>query len=251
MNLEEIKTQWQEAPPWQKLLVAIILPAVVGGALWFYYIAPLIDKKIELQNKKEQLQSEIESLRLMARESIITQLTEQLNKLLEEEKLKRKELEEVVGDIPKADEVERVLSRINSISIRHNVVIGSISMSAPKVKRYEMVDTGEGKVIRPVAEPQAQQNQAGNQSGGNVVRGRVSSGRQVSNQGAAAQMKGVPIKVVEVNLKLIGSTKDIYGVLRSIHKRGIASYPRVISIKPMPEKNAVDAVISLDIILQN
>ena len=251
MNIEEIKAQWQEAPPWQKLLVAIILPVVVGGALWFYYIAPLIDKKIELQNKKEQLQSEIENLRLMARESIITRMQEQLEKLKEEEKEKKKELEKVVGKIPKAGEIEKVLSQINSISIMHNVVIGSISMSTPKTKRYELVSSGDTKFVRPVAEMQSQTQQAKGQQGGRVVRGRVSSGRQQTSQTTTAQQRGIPIKVVEVNLKLIGSSKDVYGVLRSIHKRGIASYPRLISIKPLPEKNAVDVTVSLDIILQD
>ncbi len=216
--LEQFREQWASAPIWQKLLVAIILPTVVAGAIWFYMIKPTVERKKAVEAEIAQLQQEINQLKGLIQPGIIAQLEKELANLKELEKKTRLEVERVVGKIPTEGEIEKILGEINFLAGVRNLVITSITISSPQVMNLMVVKTPSGKVVR--------------QAGG--------------GQGSG----GVPVKAIRISMNLEGKTQDLYLFLESLQKKGLVSFPRSLAITPVEREGRVKAQMSVDIIVQ-
>ena len=229
--LEKIKQQWAIAPLWQRLLIVIIAPAVVIGALYFYMIKPNIEKKKELEGQVAQLKQEIDKYTRMIRPGVLKKLEKQLEDLKKQEEETKEELEKVVGKIPTREEIERILGEINFMAGIRNLVITRLAVSQPRVTNLQLVEAGEQKIVKVVSTQQGNQRQ---QQGG---------------QNQQAQV-GIPVTTMEVQMTIEGTTSDLYGFLESLYRKGLVSYPKSVRISPVKNANIVTAQVVIDIILQ-
>ncbi len=216
--LEQLREQWENAPVWQKLLVAIILPTVIAGAIWFYMIKPTAERKKAVEAEITQLEQEISQLKALIQPGIIEQLEKEILKLQELEKKTRAEVERVVGKIPTEEEIEKILGEINFIAGIRNLVITSITISQPQVMNLTVVQTPSGKLVREA--------------------------------GGGGQSGGVPVKAIRVSMNLEGRVKDLYLFLDTLQRKGLVSFPRSLVITPVEGEGKVKAQMSVDIIVQ-
>ncbi len=230
-----LKEQWEAAPLWQRVLVVLIMPVVVIGAVWFYVIKPAEEEKDRLLSQREQIRQEIEWYSRMTRPQIIENLEKQLDELKIKEEEKRKELERVVGNIPTLKEMERVFGDINRIALRHGLVITRISLSEPRVQNFQLVERNGKKIVQVTVQ---QQNRVQEQQG----RGRNAPPEE-------PQTGGVPIKTMEISMSLEGNAQSVYNFLRDVQRRGLLSYPKSLKIELLKE-GSVSADVVIDVILQ-
>ena len=232
--LERITQQWANAPLWQRLLILIIAPLVIIGAIYFYNIKPNIEKKKQLELQAVQLKQEIDKYSRLIQPGALRELEEQLKSLLQEEEKTRAEVEKVVGKIPTKEEIERILGEINFMAGIRDLVITRIAVSQPRVTNLLVVEAGERKIVKLAS--QSKRNQQGN-------RGQA----QQTPQGGTP---GVPVTMMEVQMTLEGKTSDLYGFLESLYRKGLVSYPKSVRISPVKNANIVTAQVVIDIILQ-
>ncbi|GEM_PF-2034346 len=241
--LERIKQQWANSPLWQRLLIVIIAPAVVIGALWFYTIKPNIEKKKELEGQIAQLKQEIEKYNRLIQPGVLKKLEQQLEELKKQEEMTRTELEKVVGKIPTREEIERILGEINFMAGIRNLVITRIAVAQPKVTNLQLVEAGDRKLVKVVA----QQKQPPNRR--MARRNRQAKGPQ-PNQQQKPQQAGIPVTTMEVQMTVEGRTSDLYSFLESLYRKGLVSYPKSVRISPVKGANMISADVIIDIILQ-
>ena len=234
--MASFKEQWEAAPLWQRVIVVLILPAVLVGAIWFYVIKPDMETRDRLVSQREQLKQEIAKYRRLIRPQVIENLKKQLEELKKKEEEKRKELEKVVGDIPTQEEIEKVFGEINSIALSNNLVITRIAISQPRVKNFQLTEKDGKKMVKLVA---AQPEQR---------RGRRTARRGKKQQ--QPQAAGVPVTTMEVAMSLEGTTRSVYGFLGKIYEKGLVSYPKSVKIKPLRDRGLVSADVVIDVILQ-
>lgn len=232
--LERITQQWATAPLWQRLLILIIAPLVIIGAIYFYNIKPNMEKKKQLELQAAQLKQEIDKYSRLIQPGALRELEEQLKSLLQEEEKTRAEVEKVVGKIPTKEEIERILGEINFMAGIRDLVITRIAVSQPRVANLLVVEAGEKKIVKLAS--QNRRNQQGN-------RGQA----QQTPQGGTP---GVPVTMMEVQMTLEGKTSDLYGFLESLYRKGLVSYPKSVRISPVKNANIVTAQVVIDIILQ-
>ena len=225
--MANFKEQWEAAPLWQRAIVVLIFPVVIVGAIWFYVIKPDMERRDKLISERNQLRQEIEKYRRLIRPQVIENLKKQLEELRKEEEQKRKELEQVVGKIPTQEEIEKVFGEINSIALSKNLVITKIAVSRPQVRRFQLIDKGDRKIVKP-----------------------VNTNPQQRGRKPQTQTTGVPVTTVEVALSLEGTTDSVYGFLKKIYEKGLVSYPKSIRIKPVADKGMINADVVIDVILQ-
>jgi hypothetical protein len=235
--MPSLKEQWEATPLWQRVVVAVMLPLVAVGAVWFYVIKPDMERKERLIKEKKQLTQEIAKYKRLIRPGALKSLESQLEKLKKEEEAKKKELERVVGKIPTQEEIEKVFGEINQIAVSRDLIITRIALSPPKVQNLQLIEKDGKKLIKPVA--QASQRQQPRR------RGRKKAPPQRSTS-----LPGVPVTTMEVAMELEGTAKNIYSFLKAIHKKGLISYPKSVSIKPIKDKGRVSASVVIDVILQ-
>ncbi len=228
-----IKEQWEAAPLWQRLLIVIIFPAVVIGAIWFYVINPDTERKEKLLSEKKQLTQEIERYRRMIKPQILENLKRKIDELKKKEEEKRRELEKVVGKIPTQEEIEQVFGEINRIAIEKNLIITRIRLSQPKTRNLQLVEKDGRKFVRVVAQEE-----------------RSSRRRRQKRRTGTVKKVGVPVTTMEIAMSLEGRTKDVYAFLNSIYEKGLVSYPKSIKIRAGKGGRAVSADIVIDVILQ-
>jgi len=198
-----------------------------------YVIQPDKEELDRLTRERDQLQREITRYKRLIRPQALKPLEEQLAKLKEEEKIKREELEKVVGEIPTQQEIEKVFGRINNIALSKEVVITRIALASPKTQNLQLVEKDGKKFVKVVATQQQQKQR----------RGR----RKAQTQAKSA---GVPLLTMEVSMNLEGETENIYAFLKEMHRRGFLSYPKSVSIKPIGKNGIVSASVVIDVILQ-
>ncbi len=235
--MASFKEQWEAAPIWQRVIVVLILPAVLVGAIWFYVIKPDMETRDRLVSQREQLKQEIAKYRRLIRPQVIENLKKQLEELKKKEEEKRKELEKVVGDIPTQEEIEKVFGEINSIALSNNLVITRIAISQPRVKNFQLTEKDGKKMVKLVAAQPEQRR-----------RGRRTARRGKKQQ--QPQAAGVPVTTMEVAMSLEGTTRSVYGFLRKIYEKGLVSYPKSVKIKPLRDRGLVSADVVIDVILQ-
>ncbi|EDP74567.1 type 4a pilus biogenesis protein PilO, partial [Hydrogenivirga sp. 128-5-R1-1] len=177
--MPSLKEQWEATPAWQRMVVAVALPLVAIGAVWMYVIKPDMETKDRLTKEKQRLNQEIAKYKRIIRPGALKKLEEQLENLKKEEEAKKKELAEVVGDIPTRKEIEKVFGEINRIAVSKNLVITRISLSSPRTQNLQLVEKGGKKFVKPAV----QQQQKGR-------RGRGRRGRAKKKQ---APVQGIPI----------------------------------------------------------
>ena len=236
--MPSLKEQWEATPVWQRVVVAVVLPLVAIGAVWFYMIKPDMEQKERLTKEKKQLSQEIAKYKRLIRPGALKRLEEQLEKLKEEEKVKKTELEKVVGKIPTQEEIEKVFGEMNDIALSKNLIITRIALSPPRTQSLQLVERGGKKFVRLVG--QAQQGRKGRRVRRAQRRGKVKKPAQV----------GIPVTTMEVSMNLQGKTEDVYSFLEAIYRRGLVSYPKSVSLKPIRGKGMVDAAVTIDVILQ-
>ena len=234
--LEKIKQQWAIAPLWQRLLIVIIAPVVVIGAVYFYAIKPNVEKKKQLEAQVVQLKKEIDKYTRMIRPGVLKKLEKQLEELKKEEEQTREELEKVVGKIPTREEIERILGEINFMAGIRNLVITRLAVSQPRVTNLQLVESGDQRIVKVVSAQKGKRNQ---QQGG----------KKGGNQNQQAQV-GIPVTTMEVQMTIEGTTSDLYGFLESLYRKGLVSYPKSVRISPVKNANIVTAQVVIDIILQ-
>ena len=225
--MANFKEQWEAAPLWQRAIVVLIFPIVIVGGIWFYVIKPDMERRDKLISERDQLRQEIEKYKRLIRPQVIENLKKQLEELKKEEEQKRKELENVVGKIPTQEEIEKVFGEINSIALSKNLVITKIAVSRPQVRRFQLVDRGGRKIVKP-----------------------INTNTQQRGKKTQAQTVGVPVTTVEVAMSIEGSTDSVYGFLKKIYEKGLVSYPKSIRIKPVANKGIISADVVIDVILQ-
>ena len=235
--MASFKEQWEAAPIWQRVIVVLILPAVLVGAIWFYVIKPDMETRDRLVSQREQLKQEIAKYRRLIRPQVIENLKKQLEELKKKEEEKRKELEKVVGDIPTQEEIEKVFGEINSIALSNDLVITRIAISQPRVKNFQLTEKDGKKMVKLVAAQPEQRR-----------RGRRTARRGKKQQ--QPQAAGVPVTTMEVAMSLEGTTRSVYGFLRKIYEKGLVSYPKSVKIKPLRDRGLVSADVVIDVILQ-
>ncbi len=235
--MASFKEQWEAAPIWQRVIVVLILPAVLVGAIWFYVIKPDMETRDRLVSQREQLKQEIAKYRRLIRPQVIENLKKQLEELKKKEEEKRKELEKVVGDIPTQEEIEKVFGEINSIALSNNLVITRIAISQPRVKNFQLTEKDGKKMVKLVAAQPEQRR-----------RGRRTARRGKKQQ--QPQAAGVPVTTMEVAMSLEGTTRSVYGFLRKIYEKGLVSYPKSVKIKPLRDRGLISADVVIDVILQ-
>ncbi|RLJ71018.1 pilus assembly protein PilO [Hydrogenivirga caldilitoris] len=233
--MPSIKEQWEATPLWQKAVVSVALPLVAIGAVWFYVISPDMEKKDKLLKEKDQLNQEIARYKRLIRPDALKSLEEQLEKLKKEEEVKKQELEKVVGKIPTQEEIEKVFGEINDIAASKELIITRISISPPRTQSLELVESEGKKFVKTAAQPQQQQKRRG---------------RAPQKQAQPVAERGVPVTTMEVSMNLEGTTENLYSFLEAIYKRGLVSYPKSLSIKPVSGKGTVEAAVTIDVILQ-
>lgn len=227
-----LKEQWGAAPLWQRVLIVLILPMVIIGAVWFYVIKPDMETRNRLLSQRTQLKQDIERYKKMIKPKVLDTLRKQLEELNKEEERKRMELEKIVGEIPTYEEIERVFGEINSIALSKNLIITKLSLSQPKTQNLQLVEKEGKKLVKVVTQAQPQRGQRGR---------RTPSKRQ--------QVQGVPVTTMEMSMSLEGRAQDVYEFLEAIHTRGFVSYPKSVRIKPAKE-GTVGADVVIDVILQ-
>ncbi len=240
MQLDRIKAQWAATPLWQRLILAILLPLVVAGAIWFYVIKPDIEKRDRLLGERAQLQREIEKYRQLIKPQVLERLQKQLENLKAKEEEKKKELERVVGRIPTVEEVEKIFGEINTIAGYRNLVITKIALSQPKTLNLQLVEKEGRKLVRSVTVEQRK------------VRGRRprKAPPQKKKQPRQQQPRGVPVTTMRVTMNLEGKSSSIRDFLKDIQRRGLVSYPVSLKMKPSREGGTVSADVVIDVILQ-
>ncbi len=236
MQLDKVKAQWEATPLWQRLVLVILFPLVVAGAIWFYVIKPSVETKERLIKEKKQLSQEIAKYRRMIKPQVLESMKKQLEALKAEEEKKKKELERVVGKIPTVEELEKVFGEINFLASLQNLVITKISLSQPRTLNLTLVEKEGKKIVQPVITQQPQQ-----------IRRR---GKPPPKKTKKPPQKGVPVTTVRVNMNLEGSSIGVYRFLKSIQERGLVSYPVSVSVKPLREGGVVSAEVVIDVILQ-
>ena len=235
--MASFKEQWEAAPLWQRVIVVLILPTVLVGAIWFYVIKPDMETRDRLVSQREQLKQEIAKYRRLIRPQVIENLKKQLEELKKKEEEKRKELEKMVGDIPTQEEIEKVFGEINSIALSNDLVITRIAISQPRVKNFQLMEKDGKKMVKLVAAQSEQRR-----------RGRRTARRGKKQQ--QPQAAGVPVTTMEVAMSLEGTTRSVYGFLRKIYEKGLVSYPKSVKIKPLRDRGLVSADVVIDVILQ-
>ncbi|WP_457601004.1 type 4a pilus biogenesis protein PilO [Hydrogenivirga sp.] len=237
--MPSLKEQWEATPVWQRMVVAIVLPLVVIGAVWLYVIKPDMERRDKLVRDKQQLEQEIAKYKRLIKPGALKRLEDQLEKLKEEEEQKKLELEKVVGKIPTQEEIEKVFGEINEIALSKNLIITRIALSQPKVQNLQLVEKGGRKFVKVAGQPQQKQKR------------RARRGRRGKAKAKKAPVRsGVPVTTIEVSMNLEGTTEDISRFLEAIYKRGLVSYPKSVSLKPDKGKGVVSASVVIDVILQ-
>jgi hypothetical protein len=237
-----LRDQWANTPLWQRALLLIIFPAVVVGALWFYMVKPTLEERDRLRQERQRLLQEINRYRALIKPEVLQRLRDQIAKLEEEVKKKREELEKVVGKIPTQKDLERILGEMNYIAGLRELVITRISLSRPKVQRFQLVEKDGRKVVQVVAQPQRAQVRR-------TVRRPPRRGEQRRPERPPEQ-QGIPIVTVEIAMTVEGKTRNIQAFLTDLHRRGLVSYPKAVRIKPLREEGKVSADVVIDVILQ-
>ncbi len=218
--MESLKEQWANAPLWQRILVLAILPIVVVGMIWFYVIEPKKTELQELISKEKSLKQEINRYRRLLDPNSLKALEKQLERLKKEREVKKRELEAVVGKIPKYNEVDKVLDAINTIAIRNDILITSISIGTPKTLRFELIDKNKIKILKE------------------------------SGEGSSSDVSGVPLDILEVKLKLKGKAIDVYSFVHDIASGNLLSYPSSLSISSDNSEGSVVADFVMNVVLQ-
>ncbi len=232
-----LKEQWEAAPLWQRVILVVIFPTVVIGAIWFYVIKPDIEKKKRLIQEKIQLAQEINRYRKLIRPEVLENLKKQLEGLKEQEEEKKKELERVIGKIPSRKEIEKVFGEISRIASARNLVITRIVLSEPKVQNLQLIEVEGKKFVKVMVQQQQKQQARGFRS-------------QQKKKRTSQKTDGVPVTVMEISMSLEGRTEDVYSFLKSIHRKGLVSYPKSVKIKPIENEGMVNANVVIDVILQ-
>ncbi len=238
MDLDKVRAQWNATPLWQRLILVVILPLIVAGAVWFYVIQPDMEKKDRLVKQRAQLQQEIDRYKKLIRPGVLEGLQKQLEELKLREAEKKKELERVVGKIPTVEEVEKIFGEINTIASARNLVITRIALSQPKTTSFLLVEKEGKKLVKPVAAEQKQ------------VRGRRPPRKKPAPRQQQPQQKGVPVTTMRVTMNLEGKSASINRFLRDIHRRGLVSYPVSLRINPSAGEGVVSAEVAIEVILQ-
>jgi len=236
MQLDRIKAQWAATPLWQRLILVILLPLVIAGAIWFYIIKPDIEKRDRLRGERAQLQREIERYRQLIKPQVLERLQKQLGTLRAKEEEKKRELERVVGRIPTVEEVEKIFGEINTIAGYRDLVIVRIALSQPKTLNLQLVEKDGRKFVKPVTVEQRK------------VRGRKP--RKAPQQKKQPQPKGVPVTTMRVTMNLEGKSSSIRDFLKDLQRRGLVSYPVSLKMKPSRNGGVVSADVVIDVILQ-
>lgn len=235
--LGNLRDQWANTPLWQRALLLIIFPAVVVGAVWFYMVKPAVEERDRLRQERQRLIQEINRYRALIKPEVLERLRVQIAELEKEVERKREELEKVVGKIPTEKDLERILGEVNYLAGMRDLVITRISISRPKVQNLQLVEREGRKIVQVVAtQPQGRQ-----------VR-RTARGQPQRQQ--QPQQRGIPIMTVELSMTAEGKTKNIQAFLTDLHRRGLVSYPKSVTIKPVRGEDRVSAEIVIDVILQ-
>jgi len=238
MQLDRLKAQWSATPVWQRLILVILLPLVVAGAIWFYVIKPDMERRDRLVRERTQLVQEIAKYKQLIKPQVLESLQKQLESLKVKEEEKRKELERVVGKIPTVEEVERIFGEINTIASARGLVITKIALSQPRTVNLQLMEKEGRKFVRQVATPKRKPT------------GRRPPRRQPQKKTREPQQRGVPVTTMRVTLNLEGKSSSVYSFLKDVQRRGLVSYPVSLKISPSKPEGNVSASVVIDVILQ-
>ena len=213
MALEDLKAQWEQAPTWQKIVVLTIFPALVGFAIYYYGISPLLKEREELINRREHVKVQVEQLKKLAqRPQILDELRRELEKLLEQERRVKEEFERKVGELPTSDRIDIILGKLNSHLFKRGLTVLRVSLSEPVTKTFNLEKTGDKL--------------------------RVVEAKQ-----------GLSVKVVEVEMVVEGSARQVIGFLKDLRSSKVISYPKSLTMD-RGKSDKLRSVITIVLVLR-
>ncbi len=107
--------QWETAPLWQRLIIAVVFPVVVAGSLWFYLVSPQKEEIQRLKEERMQKRQELVRLNGLLKGNLLERLSQERDKLLRELQEKQKQL----GYVLEVERSPQIFRSIDSIISRN------------------------------------------------------------------------------------------------------------------------------------
>lgn len=233
--LGELKEQWDAAPLWQRILIALILPAVVAASLWFYGIQPLLNEKADLENKKQNLSFEINKYTALIRGNVIAKLEKKVQELEVEKQRKEEEMFKKLGFVP--SKVDDILDYIGKLSFKNDIVILSVGVGSINDRRLMVIKEGERFILKEVVEEPSDKNRSG-------------SKRTKAKEKKQPKVKEdyVTLKTLTLEIDIEGSAKDIYRFVSDLDR--LIYMPKKLELRPRQKGGKTHGKLTIEVVFR-
>lgn len=124
----DIKQQWQQTPLWQRIFLLIIIALVISYFIFLIFIEPNKSKYDELKVEVNNMEAQLETLKVSANVKTLEKLEKKIKELKEENYEKERKIEKFKSSIPTEAEVDKVLSFISEKSKSSGLVVNSFKV---------------------------------------------------------------------------------------------------------------------------
>ncbi len=228
--MEKLKAQWSALPQWQKLFILLILPIVIVGYIYAMLITPLKEDLEKSRKEKEELDRSIAELKTLTDPKDLEPLRKQRDDLKAQLKVKKQELEVVVGDLPSTEDVSSVYKKLGAIASKSGIKILSINLAKPIEVGYALEKTPEGKTVVRIVREQPQQQ-----------------GQQEQKPQQTSDVVKHP--TAELKISFVGSYANVVNFLKSLEKGGFVSYPSTFKVERV-EKDMLKGDLTILVIMK-
>ncbi len=132
MNMEDIKSQWENAPDWQKFLVILLISASIGYLLYSLFLVDKIKEKETLARDVNNLKLEVLRLQKASHPRIKKKLMKKLKELENEIQLLNQKMEYLSKIIPEQEDPQFLLNFLSVGAKKTGMILEKFQISKPE-----------------------------------------------------------------------------------------------------------------------
>ncbi len=132
MDFDTLKSQWEEAPNWQKYLAVFLLTGAIAYIIYMFFITEKINEKNSLEREVSFLEKEVLRLKKASQPIIKKRLTNKLKELEREISLLNQKMEYLKRIIPEKEEPQYLLDFLSKGAKKSGMILEKFQISKPE-----------------------------------------------------------------------------------------------------------------------
>ncbi len=132
MDLNNIKSQWEEAPGWQKILVVFLVTGAIAYLFYTFVITEKVNQKNALEREVSFLEKEVLRLKKASQPRIKKRLMNKLKELEKEIALLNQKMEYLKKIIPEKEDPQYLLNFLSLGAKKTGMLLEKFQISKPE-----------------------------------------------------------------------------------------------------------------------